>query len=586
MATKVKLTLQEWTEGWTKWDIALYVGAPVALGLAGVWFYKRNKAKSGQEEDVDSDQAPSSVGTVKGKPAETPLEKAQAAKGKGNKYFKGGKYSQAVNCYTEAINLCPSDQVTDLSTFYQNRAAAMEYMSNYDGVIQDCTKAIELNQRYTKALSRRAKAYQQVGKLRDSLEDITTACILEGFSNQTNLQLADQVLKDLGRSCAKESFKNKKPSLPSKFFIKNYFSGFSADPISAMKLKTDLNDGKTGEATTEDLNNANTPNHTGLTNGVTEPSPFARAIENLKQEEYDQIMSLCSEEIGLTNSKNLNMALLLRGTFYLMCGQLDQAQADFETLASSTDVDKKIKVNAIIKQSSILLQKDKVKEAFENFDQAIQVDSQNSDIYHHRAHQYLLVDKFEQALNDFDQSIKLNPSFPTSYVQRAHAVHKTGIVYQKPSALDEATKLFAEVIQKFPNYSDGFLMYAQSLADQGKFEDGFKYFNKAAELEPDNPNIYVHKGLLLVQWKSQLEEGCKLVKKAIQVDPKCEYAYEVLGTIDVQRGNMVNALESFNTAISLSRSEGEMAHLHSLLNAAQVQVTVAHNLGIDIPSVG
>ena len=57
-----------------------------------------------------------------------PLEKALASKNKGNKYFKGGRYELAIKCYTEAIEVCPESKKTDLSTFYQNRAAAYEQL--------------------------------------------------------------------------------------------------------------------------------------------------------------------------------------------------------------------------------------------------------------------------------------------------------------------------------------------------------------------------------------------------------------------------------------------------------------------------
>lgn len=39
-------SLHDVTEGWSKWQIAACVGAPIALGLAGIWFYRRNKLKS------------------------------------------------------------------------------------------------------------------------------------------------------------------------------------------------------------------------------------------------------------------------------------------------------------------------------------------------------------------------------------------------------------------------------------------------------------------------------------------------------------------------------------------------------------
>lgn len=56
----------------------------------------------------------------------SPSEQAQAEKNKGNKYFKGGKYDQAISCYTNAIQICPEGDKESLSTFYHNRAAAYE----------------------------------------------------------------------------------------------------------------------------------------------------------------------------------------------------------------------------------------------------------------------------------------------------------------------------------------------------------------------------------------------------------------------------------------------------------------------------
>ena len=58
----------------------------------------------------------------------TPHEKAVAAKNRGNKYFKGGRYELAIRCYTEAIEVCPEKETLDLATFHQNRAAAHDQL--------------------------------------------------------------------------------------------------------------------------------------------------------------------------------------------------------------------------------------------------------------------------------------------------------------------------------------------------------------------------------------------------------------------------------------------------------------------------
>lgn len=44
-------------EGWEKWQIALAVGAPVCLGLAGLWYYNRQR-NSGSQKDESSKTKP------------------------------------------------------------------------------------------------------------------------------------------------------------------------------------------------------------------------------------------------------------------------------------------------------------------------------------------------------------------------------------------------------------------------------------------------------------------------------------------------------------------------------------------------
>lgn len=60
--------------------------------------------------------------------SQEPAQQAQAAKNRGNKFFKAGRFDKAIECYTEAIRVCPPEKVEDLSTFYQNRAAAYEQL--------------------------------------------------------------------------------------------------------------------------------------------------------------------------------------------------------------------------------------------------------------------------------------------------------------------------------------------------------------------------------------------------------------------------------------------------------------------------
>lgn len=42
-------------------------------------------------------------------------------------------------------------------------------------------------------------------------------------------------------------------------------------------------------------------------------------------------------------------------------------------------------------------------------------------------------------------------------------------------------------------------------------------------------------GLLQLQWTNNVDKALKLIEEAITIDGKCEFAFETLGTIEVQR---------------------------------------------------
>lgn len=81
-------------------------------------------------------------------------DKSDAIKQNGNDVFKAGDYEKAIELYTEAIELCPKRYKNERSILFNNRAAAHKHMDAKSVAIDDCTKAIELNPEYVKALSR------------------------------------------------------------------------------------------------------------------------------------------------------------------------------------------------------------------------------------------------------------------------------------------------------------------------------------------------------------------------------------------------------------------------------------------------
>ncbi|XP_072369588.1 mitochondrial import receptor subunit TOM70 [Scyliorhinus torazame] len=563
--------------GLSRWQLAVAIGAPLLLGAGAVYLWnKRTVSKRSERKAPEGSSSP--VPKEEGGRGENEseglslLDRAQSAKNKGNKFFKAGKFEQAIQCYTEAISLCPLNQKQDLSTFYQNRAAAFEQLQKWNEVAQDCTKAVELNPKYIKALYRRAKAYEKLDNKKECLEDVTAVCILEGFQNQQSMLLADRVLKLLGKEKAKEKYKNREPLMPSPQFIKSYFNSFTDDIISQPLLKGEKPDedkDKEGEAA--DIRG-------------TERSGYQKAKQYMEEENYDKIISECTKEIE-TKGKYVAEALLLRATFYLLIGNATAAQPDLDMVVSMKDANVKLRANALIKRGSMYMQQQQSQLSTQDFNMAADIDPQNADVYHHRGQLKILLDNVEEAVDDFDECIRLRPDSALAQAQKCFALYRQAYTGSNPLQIQVAVKGFEDVIKTFPNCAEGYALYAQALTDQQHFSKADEMYDKCIELEPDNATTYVHKGLLQLQWKQDLDKGLELISKAIEIDNKCDFAYETMGTIEVQRGNLAKAIEMFSKAINLAKSEMEMAHLYSLCDAAYAQTEVAKKYGLKPPTL-
>ena len=161
----------------TRWQLALIVGTPLAIGL-GIYVYKKTsnpKNKTTKEEDSaavrskkaltdkDANKSLSIDGTAEDKELEkrkktveleseklSPLKEATMYKNEGNSCFRNGKYDEAISFYDKAIDKCPPENSADLAICYQNRAAASyEMLKKWaKRVKQDCMLSLQKKPRY------------------------------------------------------------------------------------------------------------------------------------------------------------------------------------------------------------------------------------------------------------------------------------------------------------------------------------------------------------------------------------------------------------------------------------------------------
>ncbi|XP_056143894.1 zinc finger CCCH domain-containing protein 7A isoform X2 [Lampris incognitus] len=137
--------------------------------------------------------------------------------GEGNDVFNEGDWTKSIDMYTEALSIAEyadSEEITVptglMEKLYANRAAA--YLNIvpglYDQAIEDCEKALELNDGNYKALYRKAKALKEMGKHQEAYEAVAK-CSLAVPQDSSVIKLTQDLAKILGLKIRKAYVRNK-----------------------------------------------------------------------------------------------------------------------------------------------------------------------------------------------------------------------------------------------------------------------------------------------------------------------------------------------------------------------------------------
>ncbi|CAI4051207.1 hypothetical protein SKDZ_15G1600 [Saccharomyces kudriavzevii ZP591] len=101
--------------------------------------------------------------------------KAEDLKMQGNKAMANKDYELAINKYTEAIKVLPTNAI-----YYANRAAAHSSLKGYDEAVKDAESAISIDPSYFRGYSRLGFAKYAQGKPEEALEAYKKVLDIEG----------------------------------------------------------------------------------------------------------------------------------------------------------------------------------------------------------------------------------------------------------------------------------------------------------------------------------------------------------------------------------------------------------------------
>lgn len=530
---------------------ALYIGVPILVG-AGCYYYlyvNKNRNATGGSGALKGGQVGANNKQL------SPKEQLAHLKLIGNQNFSRKNYDVAIEHYTKAIDF--SETLTqdgtikpdELAIFYQNRAACCEALGEYDKVIIDCDDAIKLKNNYTKAYVRRAKAHEKLGKYDRAMVDAFSANLLEKFQNQTYMLLTENIIKASSKLKAAEAMKTHKPCWPANQTIKAYFSAFTKDP---MREK------------------------------FTDPKNITP----------DELQRLLDEAIKPEND-NDPISLLIRGSCYSLMCDLKSAQDAFDKILDFDDQEcsPSIKANALIKKAAIVISEPNTSSSIEKdleqvhglFDRAAKLDPSNQDVYLHKSQALSLAERYDEAVEMLRKAIELKEDYHAAIAQKFYIEFK--LAARDPTAsgnLPELLDSFKAKIKENPESTDLHQMYAQVLTEMSLFEQADQVLLDIAKLDPNDGNVHVSRALLQFHLKNDPDGVAELMQEALKIDPKILFAYEILGSLETQRGKIDDAIKIFETSLKYAQSEAEYSRCYSLLDSAISQKAAAELLGMQM----
>ncbi|KAK9932060.1 hypothetical protein M0R45_019311 [Rubus argutus] len=114
------------------------------------------------------------------------FEQANEVKLEGNGLFGNGQYEEALSQYELALQLAPDmpSSVELRSICHSNRAICFSKLGKYEDSVKECTKALELNPSYLKALIRRAEAHEKLEHFEEAIADMKKILELDPSNDQ------------------------------------------------------------------------------------------------------------------------------------------------------------------------------------------------------------------------------------------------------------------------------------------------------------------------------------------------------------------------------------------------------------------
>ena len=383
------------------------------------------------------------------------------------------------------------DQV--LVTRLLARAQEKARQGDFQGSIADCTLAVQLDPRNSRAYSQRGSARYKSGDLAGAIADYTQV-----------IQLAGDARAYFNRGIARYRLED--------------YEGAVADYTQALGLNP--------QWAVAYYNRGNA--HRQLNQQQQAIEDYSRAIE------------LNPEDVR---------AYFNRGVVRGSLGDAQGAAADFSEVIKRDPQDGEAYFNRGVARAQLL----DLQGAIEDYTQALQLDPRQGKAYYHRGLARQALGDPQGAVEDFSQAISLRSAEATELPEAEAAVQadlhlQRAMAYLSSNALELALADCEQALRLDPKLSRAYLCRGLACQGLGDPSSALADFNRALELDPQMAKAYLNRGIAHLDL-GNIEAALSDLSQAIALDPQDASAYSSRGRIHWLLGDPLAALQDYTAAL-------------------------------------
>lgn len=461
---------------------------------------------------------------------------AEEFKQQGNRLFLQKQYPEAIDMFTQAINLDSNNHI-----LYSNRSACYASLKDYKKALEDGEKTVSLQPNWAKGYGRKAAALFGLGRLPEAEKAYET-----GLTHEPTNALLQKGLQETQQAMETEASTG-----IAQFFGPDLHTRMAANP----KLRKHLNDAdlmaKIAEiqANPKDLNkHMNDPKIMALIIGL-------MGLEAQTGAEFAE-PGARSEAAGDSGSSRPEASASSKPSSSAEApnkAKEEKQEAQDVEMPSEEELKKKEDVAAAIAAKDLgnaAYKKRKFDEALEQYAKAWELDSTNISILTNKAAVYFEMGKYDECIKTCEEAIDVGREHRADYKLIAKALGRIGTAYTKLNNHAEAIKFFnksltehrtPDILAKLKeaekvkanaereayrdvNLSAEARERGNALFKQHNYAEAIKEYTEAIKRDDSDSRAYSNRSACYIKLMA-VNEASKDAEMCIKLDPKFAKGY-------------------------------------------------------------